>query len=466
MKYRFLLFLTLFICPLLLSGQDHQHHMSPDTSAKEKTLPMPSDTSDHTGHTMEDGKDSSMMNMPHAFSRNLSMARTASGTAWHPDNSPMFMNMFHRKKWMIMLHYGIFLDYTNQNIPRKSGQHGDAQLILPDWFMAMGLRPIGERGLFMIRSMVSTDPIIMGGFGYPLLFQTGETWRGEPLVDRQHPHELISELSVGYSHAFNKNTDLFLYLAMPGEPALGPPAFMHRPSATNIPASPLGHHWQDATHIIFGVATLGLRYRNVKLEGSSFTGNEPDENRFDFDKPKFNSYSFRVSANPTKSLAIQTSYGYLVSPELHAPGVDVERYSASILHGVNFGKEKVLSSALVWGMNKELDPDHPEPHYSNAFLMESNLLTKKYSFFTRIESVQKSFHELHIEDVPDEEENNLINSFGIGASRFLYKGKDIWIDLGVLGTYYVFEDALIPYYGKNPFSIDIFLRLIPSRMRM
>ena len=54
----------------------------------------------------------------------------------------------------------------------------------------------------------------------------------------------------------------------PGEPALGPPVFMHRLSAMDDPDAPLGHHYQDATHITFGVATLGFRLSNVKLEGS------------------------------------------------------------------------------------------------------------------------------------------------------------------------------------------------------
>lgn len=402
-------------------------------------------------------------NMYSAFSRNLSMARNGSGTSWHPDHSPMFMNMWHKNKWNLMLHYGMFFNYTNQNISRGSGERGDAQLVLPNWVMFMASRPVGNKGLFTIRSMLSADAIIMGGFGYPLLFQTGETWRNEPLVDRQHPHELISELAVGYSHALNKNADLFTYIAIPGEPSIGPPAFMHRPSAINIPSSPLGHHWQDATHIIFGVATLGFRYRNIKLEGSSFNGSEPDENRFDFDQPKFNSYSFRLSVNPTKSLAFQTSYGYLVSPEVHSPGIDVERYTASILHSLPLGTDNTISSSLVWGMNKVLNPEHS--HFSNSFLFESNLLTRRYSFFSRIESIQKSFHELHIH-VDNDEKNNLINSFALGASRFLFKGKDIWIDFGIIGTLYLVNNSLHTYYGNKLYSGEIFLRLIPGRMKM
>jgi hypothetical protein len=108
-------------------------------------------------------------------------------------------------------------------------------------------------------------------------FKAGKLFKGKPIVDRQHPHDLFSELSVSYSHALSKKTDLFIYAGYPGEPALGPVAFMHRPSALDNPDAPLSHHWVDATHITFGVATVGLRIGNFKLEGSSFTGREPDD---------------------------------------------------------------------------------------------------------------------------------------------------------------------------------------------
>ena len=64
----------------------------------------------------------------------------------------------------------------------------------------------------------------------------------------------------------------------------GPVAFMHRPSAMDNPVAPLGHHWQDATHISFGVLTAGLFGRQWKLEGSLFNGREPNEKRWDFDR--------------------------------------------------------------------------------------------------------------------------------------------------------------------------------------
>ena len=68
-----------------------------------------------------------------------------------------------------------------------------------------------------------------------------------------------------------------------GEPALGPVAFMHRASASDIPFAPLSHHTFDSTHIAFGVVTGAVDHGPVTVEASVFNGREPDENRWDFD---------------------------------------------------------------------------------------------------------------------------------------------------------------------------------------
>ena len=166
-----------------------------------------------------------------------------------------------------------------------STRRGDDRIDGPNWFMAMFSHPIGENAQLGFRGMVSLDLLTERGSGYPLLFQTGETWNGESLHDRQHPHDLFDELSVSYSQKFGRDFSAYLYLAYPGEPALGPPTFMHRLSAMDNPDAPLSHHWQDSTHVTFGVVTLGAVWRDLKIEGSTFKGREPDEVRYDFDEP-------------------------------------------------------------------------------------------------------------------------------------------------------------------------------------
>src|SRR6185369_5925271 len=116
---------------------------------------------------------------------------------------------------------------------------------------------LGDGGTLGLRGMVSADPFYGNG-GYPLLLQTGETADGRtPLIDRQHPHDLFMELSASYSHRLSESSSAFIYAGLPGEPALGPPAFMHRFSGEDNPEAPITHHWLDSTHIAYGVVTLG-----------------------------------------------------------------------------------------------------------------------------------------------------------------------------------------------------------------
>src|SRR4051812_29462221 len=255
--------------------------------------------------------------------------------------------------------------------------------------MFMGQRKVGSNGLFHFNTMFSLDAATMGGGGYPLLFQSGEAYKGQPVVDRQHPHDLFSELSVSYAQALSKRTDVFVYLGYPGEPALGPVAFMHRPSALSNPDAPITHHWVDATHITFGVATIGFRYANWKLEGSSFTGREPDENRYNFDKPRFDSWSGRLSFNPTKNWALQVSHGFVISPEELHPDENINKTTASAIYSVELAKSNSINATALWGMNKQKDHDG-----ENAILIEGAWRKMKNSLYTKYEWTQKSAEEL------------------------------------------------------------------------
>jgi hypothetical protein len=289
------------------------------------------------------------------------------------------------------------------------------------------------------------------------LFQTGETYKGKKLVDRQHPHDLISALSLGYTHAFNKNIDLTGYIGYPGEPALGPVAYMHRPSAMNNPNAPLGHHWQDATHITFGVATIGLRLYQVKLEGSIFTGREPDENRYNFDKPKFDSYSYRVSWNPGSTWAFQFSQGFIKEPELLDTGVDIIRTTASVTHSKSM-RTLNWSQTLVWGMNHKSTNGHNEI----ALLYENNLQLRTQAIYSRYEFVIKSAEELNLQDQFGQTDFN-INAFTLGYNHRIAPVAPVQILLGVQGTFNFPPKALQPLYGKLPIGLEVYLLLRPHR---
>ena len=396
--------------------------------------------------------------MSHSFSRNLSMNRNGSGTSWLPDASPVYGHMIMNEKSMFMLHGNIFLRYTNQDIFNK-GSRGGSGFNAPNWFMGMYQRQAGTKGLFVARAMVSFDPLTVGTHGYPLLFQSGETFNGERLIDHQHPHDLFDELSIGYTHELSKDADLFGYAAYPGEPALGPPTFMHRPSAMNNPDAPLGHHWQDATHVSFGVGTIGFRYRNLKIDGSVFNGSEPDEFRYNFDKLSLNSFSYRVSLNPTGNWALQFSQGFIESPEILEPGVDVTRTTASALFSKKIKEGNQYDASFVWGYNHKTDG-----HDEHSVLLEDNHGMGKNNLYSRYEFVQKSSEELKLDTLGDAAFN--IHAFTVGYNRIIFGAQFFEGIGGFQGTIYFPPKGLQPIYGKTPLALEVYLQIRPKLHKM
>ena len=431
-----------------VSSQEHHHEATDTTKPHKQEMPEM-----HMEH------DDSLHNMPlmsHAYSLNLPMSRNGSGTSWLPDNSPMYMYFGGNAKSSWAIHGAMFFRYNNQDVFNKSSR-GANKFDAPNWFMGMYNRRVGSRGLFNATAMISLDPLTIGQNGYPLLFQTGETYNGEPLVDRQHPHDLISGLSVAYTHMLNEDADVTVYAGYPGEPALGPVAFMHRISALNNPNAPLGHHWQDATHIVYGVATLGIRYKKIELEGSIFNGREPDEDRYRFDKGRFDSYSYRVSYNPSQHWALQFSQGFLHEPEVLEPGIDQVRTTASIIRSTSL-RTLNWSHTLAWGMNDKTNHDHHE--YS--ILYETNVQFIRQALYARYEFVKKSAEELAILTTHGDDLFN-IHAFTLGYNHNISPAAPVDLLLGFQATLNFPGDRLKPVYGTLPVGAQVYLQLRPRR---
>lgn len=437
-----------------------------DMSAKDTTKPkmQMSDSSKMDNMNMDGTDMKEPMNhhasMSHVYSLNLPMSRNGSGTGWLPDASPMYGYMFHTPHWMYMLHGNFFLRYNNQDFSGK-GSRGGHEVDAPDWLMFMGQRQVGKNGLFHFSIMSSLDAPLGGNDGYPLLFQSGEAYKGKSIVDRQHPHDLFSELAVSYSQALSKKSEVFVYVGYPGEPALGPVAFMHRPSALDNPDAPITHHWVDATHITFGVATLGVRYGQFKLEGSSFTGREPDENRYDFDKARFDSWSSRLSFSPTENWALQVSHGFIKSPELLHPEEDVNRTTASAIYSKELANNSTINATALWGVNKVQHRGG-----ENAILIEGQWRKNKLAFHSRYEWVQKGIEELSLDEaIYGHDAVFPVNAFTLGVNYDLLNIGKTRLAGGGQFTLYHADERLNTLYGKNPMAYEIYLRIYPSRMK-
>jgi hypothetical protein len=385
----------------------------------------------------------------------ISHTRMGSGTTWLPDSSPMHANHKMWGKWMVMLHGVAFLQYDKQYTRR-----GDDQLGIIDWEMIMAMRRVGS-GMLHLHGMASLEPATIGAKGYPLLLQTGESYRGRPLIDRQHPHDLFMEVAAIFEQPLAPNLAISLYGAAAGEPALGPVAFMHRPSAQSDPFAPLGHHWQDATHISYGVATLGLYSRRWKLEGSIFNGREPDENRWDFDFRRLDSYAGRLTVNPTGRWSFAGWYGFLDSPEELHPEESVRRYGASALYSGRGWQGGEWATLVMLATNAHGGETEP------SAVFESNLeVGRRNTVFARYEYVRKSAEDLVVPDVPEHQRYN-INSIVAGYIREVASIRGGTIGVGVRASLNFIPESLEPTYGtRTPGGFAVYLRVRPTRVDM
>jgi hypothetical protein len=393
------------------------------------------------------GMDMPGMNMSQPEPDWMPSPHSASGTGWQPAATQANMWMKAVSSWNLMAHGVVFVDYNQQGGPRGEGK---AESV--NWLMLMEQHKLG-RGSILFREMFSAESLTSPHPGFPELFQTGETYHGQPLVDHQHPHNVFSELAFYYTVPINKKLSWIFYGAAAGEPALGPVAFMHRASASELPLAPLSHHLQDSTHTSFGVITTGFDVYRLRIEGSVFNGREPDEKRYSIQFAPLDSWSARLSVAASRNLTAQYSYGRLEHPEALETGSQF-RQTASIEYVRPFANG-VWASSVVWGRVHKVAEDRN----LNSYLVETTINFKLRNYvFSRLELVDKD--ELFPEDpaLP----SFRIGAYTFGAAHDLIQSRLWQFALGSDLTFYSKASTLDSSYGKNPVSFQIFLRLRPT----
>jgi hypothetical protein len=384
------------------------------------------------------------------------MSQGGSGTSWVPKSTQMFGWMRQGARDMQMTHGAIFPRYVSSGSLR-----GDRRADAPNWLMFMGTHTISASSQFGYTAMVSADALTENQSGYPLLFQSGETAHGVALHDHQHPHDLFAELAVDYSARIGKTSSAYLYLGYPGEPALGPPAFMHRRIAYDMPEAPIGHHWQDASHIQFGVATIGFAPSSrFKLEASTFTGREPNEIRTNFDPVHLDSYSQRLSWNPSDNAAAEVSYAYIKSPEVTDPFVDQHRLVASLLLNKSLGSDRNWYNGFVAGQNLETGATR-----TSSYLAETDYQAGRNTVFARVEVGTRTARDLVITAVPADTIYR-VGAYSIGALHDLTRNASaVNIGIGAQVTLGSKDAGLNSHYGSGtPRGYQVFFRIRPPDM--
>jgi hypothetical protein len=395
-------------------------------------------------------------NMPmesHSLIELLQNHATA-GTDAQPNSTPSPMLMTTKGKWTLMFHGEAFL-----NAIQQSGPRGADKFFSTNWIMPMAQRQWGN-GTLTLRAMLSFEPGTVSKRRYPELFQQGETAFSRAIVDGQHPHDFFMELAALYDYKLSENTLLSFYAAPMGDPAMGPLAYPHRPSASEDPIAPLGHHLQDSTHIADDVITVGLTYRNVRLEASGFHGREPDEFRWDLDSGKIDSWSSRLTVNPGQNWSFQYSFAQLDSPEALAPGTDLRRMTASLMYNRPLQNGN-WASMLLWGRNRSL----LDGNIGNSYLAESTLQWARNNFWTRIENVDRT-NELLLGENPEpagfqEHYFARVQAYTAGYDREIGHIPNLSTAVGAQVTWYGVPDSLKGIYGSHPAGVVMFLRLRP-----
>jgi hypothetical protein len=387
---------------------------------------------------------SGMAEMPGMLAHDA-MTRESTGTSWQPDDSPMEGQHRMGEQWLSMAHADLTLGLTDASGPRGAQQSfNDSMFMLNTW------RNLGSDRL-AFKAMLSAEPL-NGPSGMPLLYQTGETADGvHALVDRQHPHNLIMELASSYSHPVSATVAGFVYGGVAGEPALGPPAFMHRLASMDNPEAPITHHWLDSTHISYGVITGGIDGSWWRLEASVFNGREPDQHRYDVEVYPLDSHSLRLAINPTPHLSAQLSQGLIRHPESLEPTVDVKRTTASLLYGQSVAGVRIDAMA-AWGRNAPT-----RGLSSQAWLSDVHLSRNTHALYARYEQVNKT--ELFAADPMPPVATALIRKQSLGFTERLWQSHAVAWSVGAVLSRYSQPPALAAFYGNNPQSLTVYTRL-------
>jgi hypothetical protein len=362
----------------------------------------------------------------------------------------MQMSMPMDEGWQLMQDGIVFGEFNHQGGPR-----GGDEFVVPNWWMGMASRET-SRGRLTFTGMLSLDPATVGKDGYREIFQAGEALNGHPLIDRQHPHDLFMQLAAVWRMPVTESTGFTLAGGPVGEPALGPVAFMHRASAADNPTAPLGHHTFDSTHIAFGIVTAAVDHGPFVIEGSLFNGREPDENRWDFDFGRLDSFSGRVWYRPNDEWELQASSGRLKSPEELEPG-DVVR---STISGAWTRKNGRAISAVTTGFGRN-NTDHGN---RNAFFVEGSRHLDANTFYGRLEAVQVETALLQSDAVihgSAADVTSPVLAFTLGGVRDVLSWRGFEGGFGADVSFYGVPAALQPMYSSHPVSFHVFFRLKP-----
>jgi hypothetical protein len=213
------------------------------------------------------------------------------------------------------------------------------------------------------------------------------------------------------------------------------------------------------------------------IEGSLFNGREPDEDRWDFDFGRLDSFSGRLWYKPNDEWELQASSGRLKNPEQLEPG-NVVRSTVSASWTRKNGAG-ISSVTAAYGRN---NTDHGN---RLALFAEGSRHTRMNTIYGRVEAVQAETFVLATGEVPEHgptgitlpticpsvvhcvgpiparDQRDTVLALTVGGVRDILAWRGFEGGLGADVSFYRVPGALQPAYSSHPVSFHVFFRLRP-----
>ena len=355
--------------------------------------------------------------------------RDASGTSWEPDASPRTGLRESYGTWLVTFGSLMQAGYATLHGFQTTSQ-GFASGVLS----ASARTDLDNMDVFQLRARVRPNNGVASTFA--------------SARDKQPPSAIASELSASYSHRVTITDTVFAYVAGVGQPALGPPVFFDRLSSGESPLAPIDLQRPEPAESAVGVMTGGWTHGDWRLEGSGFRGRAPKPDQLA--APRLDSWSVRLSVNPTKTLALQTSFAALSSPNLLLPALNPSIWSISAIY------TQPLGGAAWWSTTAAATRISAKllPGAMNQLLLESAISDgRAWTGFARIE--QGDLRGLVSPRIPVQ----TVRKLSFGATHDWSVREHTKLGVGALYALGGPTPVLKAGYGSSPNGAMIYLRL-------
>lgn len=328
-----------------------------------------------------------------------------------------------------------FATYVSATGPKDP----ESKAFSTNWFAAGAEHPIGDRGSFLVRGRVSLEPLTIPDDGYPQLLQyvPGEA------MDRMRAHDLVGEAALALGWRTSQTSQLQLYVAPVGDPALGALPFAQRMSSRDFAEAPFGYDIEESFLNATRVVTAGWTSNPFGVEASVFHHAISTGRHSSIDDGNIDSRSARLTFAPGARLTGQISYGELGDDR----STKIE--SASISYG-----GPVASTTALWTRRKspELFSTNGEESFDAAGI-ETALHLGRNTLLGRLESVDRPRGFLGRPD------KHRTAHFTIGYI-FDVLARPTWrAGLGATVDYHTQTHDLTATYGHKPQTVYAFFRV-------